>query len=127
MGSVFGHVHISAGVYVTVYATRGLWIFGGHCVSVVEKGGCVSACLLPILIRRFFAPRSSCQSGFCVALDVNVSPPCPYSMLLYGKAELKMMTQGYFVSPWSPGLTHGGVIIIDLCDIHTAPLRTNAS
>lgn len=113
----------------------------GHCVSVLKKGGLVSSYLPHLLINmeqnsflvfvHFLFHSSicisSCQKGFCVALNVNVSLLRPYSMLLYGKSRRKVMTQDHFVSPWSPRLTQGCIIIIAQYDSHTAPLRANAS
>lgn len=48
-------------------------------------------------------------------------------MLIYGKAELKVMTQDDFVSPWSSSLTQGCITIIALPDSHTGLLKANAN
>lgn len=62
-----------------------------------------------------------------IAVCVTLSLLKPHSMLIYGKAELKVMTQDDFVSPWSSSLTQGCITTIALPDSHTGLLKANAN
>lgn len=96
-------------------------------ISVVEKADLVLSDLPLDKHVTVFVSLSCCQKEFFVVLSVTVSLLRPYSVLLYGKAGLEVMTQDQFVSPWSPSLSQACIIIIALYDNHTAPLRANAS
>lgn len=69
---------------------------------------------------------SSCQKRCSASLNVSLLRP-PLFAVIWKSRELKVVTQDHLVSPLSLSLTQGCIIIIALCDSHTASLRANAS
>lgn len=122
-----------------LYVMVCMWLFMLHGGSGFNRSLCGCCwkkevvCLLLINMAHVscmivFSGCNTCQKRFfflflmwtCLCLDLTV---CWFMK----KADLKVMTQDHFVSPWSPSLTLGCVIIIALCDSHTGLLRANAS
>lgn len=79
------------------------------------------------LCSHTFLPSWETQSRFHVCSSVSMCAQSCRKLFPFVIWKKAVVTQDQWVSPLSLSLTQGCIIIIALCDSHTASLRANAS